>query len=716
MNSVSTKPNIKQLIILFIILATIAAYWQLKGNGFVNFDDDIYITGNSDLQKGLTGESIKWAFSFSNKTSYWHPVTWLSLMTDYELFGLNPTGYHLVNLLLHITNAVLLFLIFNRMTAKLWASAFVAALFALHPLNVESVAWAVERKTVLSSLFWMLSILAYLRYVTRPDITRYALLFICMTVGLMAKTMLVSLPAVFLLLDFWPLGRISGMKTDATCRNAAQHTFFRLVLEKSPLLLLSISFVAISIFSLKEDGTTISSVPASFANKVANALVSYVSYIGKMLWPAGLGVYYPLQSSYPLWQVGGATVILAAISAVAIMNIKKRPWILMGWCWYLGIMFPVIGFVRDGLWPAMADRFAYLPLIGLFVIIVWSGEELAIRWPGYKKLLCATTCTAIILLTIRTHTQTAVWKDSVSLFEHLEKVTLNNGIAYANLGGAYHQKGNQQKAAEYFKKEQQLDPNSINGDLLQGTQYFENGNLAAAAEILKQALKKKDGSLHALFLLGKISEKTGDPEQAVAYYSKVLLAPYPDSGGFRGNAKNELQRLYKLLAPQLDIMKQAVASHPGDFKIRGELALKLDKLGVYDEALEQYLAMETLDKSSWQLFYNMANVYGKLRRYPEAARYYEKSLTLNRANPDALNNLGIAFKQIKEYKQAIASFEKAIAVDKRFEAAPFNLATTYLQTGDMSNAIRYFTYTRETFPHLAPKVMGYLKDLPEQGK
>lgn len=724
MNSASNKPALRIFIILLIISATLAAYWQLKGNGFVNFDDDIYITGNSDLQKGLTGESIKWAFSLSNKTSYWHPLTWLSLMADYELFGLDPTGYHLVNLLLHITNAVLLFLIFNRMTARVWPSAFVAALFALHPLNVESVAWAVERKTVLSTLFWMLSILAYLRYVNKPGISRYALLFLCMAVGLMSKTMLVSLPAVFLLLDFWPLGRLrfgNAAASDAQNRLAQpaagdNPAITRLLLEKVPLLFLSVLFVAISIISLREAGTTIGAVPASFGHKCANALVSYVAYIVNMFWPAKLGVYYPLQPSYPFWQVAGSAVILAGITAAAIMNMKKRPWILMGWCWYLGIMFPVIGFVRDGLWPAMADRFAYLPLIGLFVIIAWSGEEIAARRPGYRKILCSAAFIAVIILAMRTRTQTSYWKDSISLFEHLEMVTPDNGVAYTNLGAAYHQKGDTVKADEYYRKEQKLNPESINSELLQVTRYVENGNLAAAAEVLKHILKKNDGSPQALYLMGQISDKSGDSEQAATYYSKVLLTPYPDTGGFRGNARNELQRLHKLFAPQLDSLKQAAAAHPADFKVRGELALRLDKLGMYDEALEQYLIMETLDRNSWQLFYNIGNVYGKLRRYPDSARYYEKSLALNRSNPDALNNLGIAFKQMKEYKQAISAFENAISVDDRFEAAPLNLATTYLQTGDRTNAIRYFKYTRDKFPHLTPKVMNYLKDLPESRK
>ncbi|HEY6839513.1 MAG TPA: hypothetical protein VI389_12270, partial [Geobacteraceae bacterium] len=332
-----------------LLLTGIAAYGKLPGNSFVNFDDSLYVYANPALSKGFTPEGLRWAFSFSNDAAYWHPLTWLSLMTDFTLFGLNPTAYHLVNLLFHLGSVILLFDLLRRMTNRLWPSAFVAALFALHPLNVEAVAWAAERKTVLCTFLGFAAVRAYLRYVQRPTPLAYGVVFLLMALGLMAKPVLVTLPVTLLILDYWPLGRL---QTAQHLDTLPRISLSRAVREKLPLMGLSIAALCLALYSVRHQGRLVEIFDAPIGNRLANAAVSYTAYIGKMVWPTNLAVYYPLHSSYGWLQVGGATLILVAITVFVFRLRNRHPWLLMGWLWYLVTLFPMIGLVRNGLWPA----------------------------------------------------------------------------------------------------------------------------------------------------------------------------------------------------------------------------------------------------------------------------------------------------------------------------------------------------------------------------
>ncbi|MBC2695325.1 MAG: hypothetical protein HF982_08645, partial [Desulfobacteraceae bacterium] len=339
------------LICLFLVIATLAVYWQINYHEFINFDDSLYILQNKQVQKGLTSESISWAFSFTD-IAYWHPLTWLSHMLDCQIYGLIPGMHHRTNLILHIVNSILLFFVFQKMTGALWRSAFVATLFALHPLNVESVAWVAERKNVLSTFFWMLTMLAYVHYTTRPGLYRYLLTLLFLMLGLMAKPMLVTLPFVLLLLDYWPLERL---------RNQSP---FNLILEKIPFFAFSAVSVYISSLSVKYYGIVVSTELVPMQIRIANALVSYVKYIEKMIWPKNLAIFYPFPDTLPIWQILGAGLFLASISFLVFLNLRKKPYLCMGWLWFLGTLIPVIGLKQAGLWPAMADRWAYVPFVG----------------------------------------------------------------------------------------------------------------------------------------------------------------------------------------------------------------------------------------------------------------------------------------------------------------------------------------------------------------
>ncbi len=361
-------------ICLLFILLIIAIYWQVGRFDFINYDDIGYITGNDHVKSGLTLKGLIWAFQttgFSN----WHPLTWLSFMLDIELYGLNAGGHHLTSVLFHIANTLLLFLLLRRMTAALWPCAFVAALFALHPLHVESVAWISERKDVLSTFFGLLALISYVRYTERLGRLWYLSALLFFIFGLMAKPMLVTLPFVLLLLDYWPLGRIKFNSALVFSHPIKLARFFLCCLKKYRFSYLQRLPVCVTYYAQQSGGSLMPSDMFPLGSRIANAVVSYVAYIGKMFWPAQLAVFYPYPDSFAVWQVAAAAAVLVAIFIWVTVQIRKRPYLAVGWLWYFGTLVPVIGLVQVG-GQAMADRYTYVPLIGLFIMIAWGGAEL----------------------------------------------------------------------------------------------------------------------------------------------------------------------------------------------------------------------------------------------------------------------------------------------------------------------------------------------------
>ena len=363
------RPRSEFIVCLFLVVITIMAYRQLPSHDILSFDDNAYITQNIHVHEGITRENIAWAFR-SVDFAYWHPLTWLSHMFVFQIFGMNPFMHHLINLFLHIANILLLFIVLKRMTGSLWRSAFVAALFALHPLNVESVAWASERKNVLSTFFWMLTMLTYVRYAECPGFYRYLMTFFVFALGLMAKPMLVTLPFVLLLLDYWPLCRFKLSQSGGMGHGFSQSIpsgsrwspVLRLVLEKVPFLSLSAVCIYLSSLSVQHLGIVISTASVPMKLRIYNALVSYVSYIKKMVWPHNLAVYYPYPESIPFWKVAGSVSFLVCVSILVFRALRSKPYLAVGWLWYIGTLVPAIGLTQAGLWPAIADRFSYVPM------------------------------------------------------------------------------------------------------------------------------------------------------------------------------------------------------------------------------------------------------------------------------------------------------------------------------------------------------------------
>ena len=494
---------------LLLILTILIAYWQVKNFDFVNLDDLGYVAANPKVQSGLTIDGIAWAFSFTD-IAYWHPMTWLSHMLDCELYGLNPMGHHWTSLQIHIANTLLLFFILQYMTKALWKSAFVAALFALHPINVESVAWVAERKNVLSTFFWMLTMLAYVHYTTRPSLYRYLLTLFFLMLGLMAKPMLVPLPFVLLFLDYWPLERLRHQSS------------FNLILEKIPFFALSAVSAYISSLSVHRYEIVVSMELVPMKLRVANALVSYVKYIEKMIWPKNLAVFYPFPDTLPVWQVFGACLFLAFISFLVLLNLRKKPYLCIGWLWFLGTLIPVIGLKQAGLWPAMADRWAYVPLVGIFIIVAWGGSDLLKKWTNKKIVPAILAMSVLLVLTMQSFLQAAHWKNSNTLFENSIKVTENNWLAHNNLGIALLGKRELDKAIFHYKKALNIKPDTLGAIKNLGVALSEKGDFKEAAQYFTKAIVINPEDWDAHYKLGRILENQGKFNRAIRHFEEVI--------------------------------------------------------------------------------------------------------------------------------------------------------------------------------------------------
>jgi hypothetical protein len=460
--------NISLLAYGFLVITALAAYWPVLKCEFVKYDDDKYVTENPHVRRGITYESVIWAFTTPH-FHMWHPLTSLTHLLDYQLFGLNPTWHHLTSLLFHIASTLLLLSILKRMTTAVWPSLFVAAAFALHPLNVESVAWVAERKNVLSTFFWMLTIAAYIRYTDRSCLGRFMLVVLVFALATLTKPMVVTLPFVLLLLDYWPLGRLQIKRlnkeqdlaqTESEQVDGRRVPLWRLFVEKIPLFVLIGALSAVTYIAQQKGGVMSGwgNVPLKY--RCTNALVSYVSYISKMVWPSRLAVFYPHPfNKLPIWQVVASALVLLAVSVAVLWFARRRKYLTVGWLWYLGILVPVIGLVQVGS-QAMADRYTYLPFIGLFIIIAWGLQELSANWRYRRIVLGASALAVLLALAICTRLQLRHWRNNRALFEHAISVTDDNFVMNNNYANVLKDMGQVEKAIEHFYRALRIRPNS----------------------------------------------------------------------------------------------------------------------------------------------------------------------------------------------------------------------------------------------------------------
>jgi tetratricopeptide (TPR) repeat protein len=591
MNSQAGKaPRYLSLLLAFLLaMATFALYLPSLQNGFINYDDPAYVTKNLHVQQGITLESISWAFKATVEAN-WHPLTWISHMVDFQLFQLNPGGHHLTNLLLHILNVVLLFLLLRNATGHIWRSAFVAALFALHPLNVESVAWIAQRKSLLCTLSMFLAIWAYYRYVHRPNLLRYTAVAGFLTLALMAKPMVVTLPFVLLLLDYWPLARIPhpSWKT----RREFVAVIARLTAEKVPLFLIAIASAVITVYAQRRGGAvgTLSALPLTL--RLKNALYSYLSYILSGISPSRLAVFYPHpENSLVWWKVGVAVLFILGLTAI-VWRARERRYLLTAWLWYLGTLIPVIGIVQVGR-QASADRYVYVPFIGLFIMVVWITADWSAR---VRTARIPTIVVGVLVLSCYSYIawrQIGYWKSSYTLFAHALDVTQGNGIAEEHLGLALCEQGHFDLAIPHFAAAVRLTPDLPTPHYNLGTLMLQRGRMDDAMREYKLALSYVSDPLEGAQIhnnLGVVLLETKQLPAAVDEFNAAIALDPNHQKSFigRGNAEYEAGNFEAALsdfthASRLEPSSMALFWMGRTFQEKGDVK---SAVGAYEAALQ----------------------------------------------------------------------------------------------------------------------------------
>jgi hypothetical protein len=507
-------------ICLFIIVTTYCVYQQVGGHEFVTFDDGLYVTENLRVKNGLNRENIVWSFTTTH-SSNWHPLTWMSHMLDVSLFGMNPGSHHLVNVFFHLANSLLLFFVFRQMTGDVWQSALVAALFAIHPLHVESVAWVSERKDVLSTFFGMLTLLSYGRYVKYGTKGFYLATLILFILGLMAKPMLVTLPFVLLLFDYWPLRRLEIRPLSRDRYPYKTHSWFDLIIEKTPFFVFTAVSCVVTFYAQQSGGSIASLEVFPLGVRIANAVVAYISYIAKMFWPVNLSAFYPHSYSLPMWQVAGAGLLLLVISWGCILTVKRWPYLLVGWLFYLGTLFPVIGLIQVGE-QAMADRYTYVPLIGIFVILAWGLSDLLKKWRYQKTGVILGAALFLSALMVTTWLQVRHWSDNIEFYEHMIKVTDNNYMAHYNLGVYLANNDQIGEAINHYRKAIKINPRHANANNNLGNALVLKGRFSEAIPYYKNALNRVPDDPEIHNNIGVALLHTGKTDEAIGHFHSAL--------------------------------------------------------------------------------------------------------------------------------------------------------------------------------------------------
>ena len=706
------------LICVVLVLASIIAYEPVRHNDFVDYDDDAYVTKNPRVNSGITLESVVFFFTNSHG-GMWHPLTSWSLMLDCQLFGLNPFWHHLTNLLFHIVNSLLLFWVLRRMTGALWPSALVAFAFALHPLNVESVAWVSERKNVLSGFFCLLTIAVYIRYSERPGIGRYLPVFLVYGLCILTKPVVVTLPFVLLLLDYWPLRRFRWGYENGT-EDLPQHepagvscqesSAWLLVVEKVPLFILAAVLSVITFVAQRGVGSVIAAEHWSLNLRIANAIVSYISYIGKMIYPSRLAVLYPLpDGGPPLWQTIVSLLILAVVSAGVIYTARQRRYLVVGWLWYLGTLVPVIGLVQSGA-QAMADRYFYLPGVGIFIMLAWGAAELSARWRFSKIEVGASVGLVLAILILCTRTQVRHWRNNFTLFGHAFEVTENNyimrtyygwalledgqpeesltyfrkvlrvrprypdarefmGMAFLDIGKGLSQDGKSEQAIEYFTSAIRLDPNNAESHNNLGAELVTVNRIDEAVEEFHEALRLEPKYHQVYNNLAVAYYKQGETDQAIKHWTEALRLK-PDWTEVRDNLNKLVQRKRRregTIAQNVEMLQR----NPDDPNVHGKLAREFYRQGKVEQAIKHWTEVVRLTPNLAAARNNLAWVLAtiddeKVRNPGEAIRLAERACELtDYKRPRMLDTLGVAYAAAGRFTEAVETAEKAIGLARK---------------------------------------------------
>jgi protein O-mannosyl-transferase len=616
---------------LILALAALALYWPVRHFAFLNYDDPSYVTGNLHVRDGLSSAGVEWALR-STEAANWFPLTWISHMADVQAFGLDAGLHHLTNVSLHIASGVLLFFLLLRLTRAAWPAGFVAAVFLLHPLHVESVAWIAERKDVLSAFFWMLTLLAYVQFVERRTAARYILLLLAFSAGLMSKPMIVTLPLVALLLDFWPLQRKLSRA---------------LIVEKLPLFGLSAAVSAVVFFAQRSGGAMLSLAHFPLGLRLANAVDSYGTYLASFVWPAHLAVFYPFPVSVPAGRVAVIGALLVAVTAVSFRERRRRPYLLAGWLWYLVTLVPVIGFVQVGL-QARADRYTYIPLIGISIMVAWGAVELG---GARLRLLAVPAVAALALWAVAAHSYLYAWQDSATLFRHAIEAVPGNYVAHNNLGVELRARGDLAAAIANFQAAVAIQPEYASAQNNWGEALLHEGRPEEALPHVREALRLSPGLPEAHVTLAAILSRQGQADAALREYRAAL---------------------------ELD---------PEDADADAGAGAILTDLGRSAEAMADLTEAERRKPDDADIHYNLGRVYGLAGNTPAAIAEFSRAVELSPEDPQDHFNLGVALAAGDQLDRAIDQFRAAVRLRPDYANAHFDLGSALAESGRCAEAV-----------------------------
>ena len=713
---------------VLLAVVTLAVFWPVAGHDFINYDDEDYIANNPQVPSGLKAPNLVWAFS-SSRSSNWHPLTWISHMLDCQLFGLRPGAHHLMNLGFHLANTVLLFLVLRRLTGAHWRSALVAALFAWHPLHVESVAWVAERKDVLSAFFFMLTLWAYGRYAEfkiqnskfkREEMAWYSAALIFFALGLMSKPMLVTLPFVLLLLDYWPLGRVSGLEFRLS-------SWRRLLVEKLPFLALSIASSVIT-YLVQQGGGSVVTIFA-LDDRLANGLVSVVGYIGKMFWPTNLSVFYPHPGHWPAGAVAASVVLLTAVSAVAFKLGRTRPYLVVGWLWYLGMLVPVIGLVQVGM-QAMADRYTYLPLIGLWILLIWGAGDVVAQRAGRSIVAASAAIVCLAACAFLCRQQLRYWRNSGTLFEHALQVTDRNTVAYINLGTYWFSQGKFEEALANYQKSLACNPTDEDCLYNLGLAFFRLKRYEEAIACYEAALRAWPDHVRIHHNLAMALGEAGALDQAAEHYRFVLSREPGHAAAHNGlgtvlvrqNRLEEATAQFReaircathipaahlnlaLMMAQQQRPDEAVGEYleylrlkPDDFEAQRSLADLLTQQGRLEEAIRHYREAVRMKPDYAEAHCNLGQTLARMGRLDEAATHCREAVKLKPDLADAQNNLGTILGMEGRISDAKVHFQEAIRLNPDHADAHNNLGNALALEHQFEEAIREYRESLRIIP------------------
>jgi tetratricopeptide (TPR) repeat protein len=724
------KPQPKNFIFyIYLLLAasTLLVFWQVRDFDFITFDDTGYVLENPHVTTGLKMNNIIWAFTTGHAAN-WHPLTWLSLMFDCQLFGPNPGWLHLESVLLHILNTLLLFAVLKKMTAALWPSAFVAAAFALHPMHVESVAWIAERKDVLSTFFFMLTLLAYCRYTQQQNKGRYFLVLLTFAFGLMTKPMLVTLPFVLLLLDYWPLNRFEAQAVKLSRRQNGKSArpiravLKGLIIEKIPFFVLVLASSIITFFVQRSSGAVVDINYISLQRRLANAFAAYAEYIGKMLWPANLAIFYPFpEAGLPFWQIVICVLLLAIISLFVIRFGRGRKYLPVGWFWFLGTLVPVIGVVQVGV-QAYADRYTYIAYIGLFIMIAWGVSELLSKWACQRIVLGVSMVIVLTLLGICTFRQISYWKNSNTVFSHALEVTQNNYIAHNCLGEYYLRQGELTLAIQECTKAIKINPAWANAYINLGSALAKEGKYVAALDQFRQAVELNPDIAGAHYNLGKALGTQGQFDEALEQFQATIRlepdwpAPMNDFAflvvthpELKSRDVNEAIRLASRVCVLTNYTNAAFLS---------TLAVAYSSANRFSEAVQTLETALNLDPNSAALHNGLGDVLLSQGKFKEAIGQMKRSLEIEPNNPDAKSDMAWILatcpdSNMRNPSEAIRLAQEAcIATNYKKASKLDTLGAAYASAGRFAEAIeaaqKALSLVDKSQPGLLKTIQGHL--------